>query len=60
MPNKDVKDDAKLTGVTPQEQGRSNHNARNDYIRGGGQLGERPVKPDVDPYGNKIGEPKKK
>ncbi|MBP7118850.1 hypothetical protein KBA63_02080 [Candidatus Woesebacteria bacterium] len=60
MASKDVKEDAKLTDVSPKEQERSNHNARNDYIRSGGQLGERPVKSDVNPYGNKIGEPKKK
>lgn len=58
MPSKEAKEDAKLTGVSPKEQERSNHNARNDYIRDGGKLGDRPVKVDVDPYGNVIREAK--
>lgn len=60
MPSKEVKEDATLTNVSPKEQERSNHNARNDYIRSGGELSDRPVKPDVSPTGQPIGEPKKK
>jgi len=49
------KDIAKLTNVSEKEQVRSDHNARNDYVRSGGKLGDRPVKSDVNPYGKDIG-----